>query len=110
MDYAKILAEAHEAAKQAGADLPDNGACGFAWVTVPGNSALARWCRLNQPADAPYATGRGYYGDKGYPGGYQWWSPGYGGQSIDARERCACAFRDVLGAYGIRADVHSRLD
>ena len=78
-DFKAILIEAHGAAVAAAAHLPDVGACGFAWVTVDGNEPIARWCR-KQPKGSAWGTGRGFYGDKGYPKGWQWWSPGYGGQ------------------------------
>lgn len=107
--FAVILNEAHAAAFNAAKDLPDVGACGFAWVTVAGNEPIARFCR-QQDTSGPWATGRGYYGSKGYPKGWQWWSPGYNGQSIDAKEKAAQAFRDALGTYGIVATVGSRLD
>ena len=108
-DFKAILIEAHGAAVAAAAHLPDVGACGFAWVTVDGNEPIARWCR-KQPKGSAWGTGRGFYGDKGYPKGWQWWSPGYGGQSIDAKETAAAAFRNALGKYGIRATLGSRLD
>ena len=108
-DYKAILDEAHAAARRAAYDLPDRGLCGFAWVTVEGNSPIARWCRKQAQGDT-WETGRGYFGDKGWPKGWQWWSPGYSGQSIAAKEVAARAFRDILATYGIRATVGSRLD
>jgi hypothetical protein len=109
-DYAAILRDAHAAAAAEGARHADHGACGFAWVTIDGNHALARWCRKAIPAGAPFAQGRGFFGSKGYPKGHQWWSPGYHGQSVDAKEAAARVFRDALAAHGIVAEVHSRLD
>ena len=45
--------------------------CGFAWVTIPGNSPLAKWCRSAK------------IGRKGYPSGWTFWNPGeHRGQSI----------------------------
>ncbi len=105
MDFERILKEAREAAYYASKDQPDTGACGFAWVTIDGNHPLARYCRKQA------ATGNRIYGSKGYPRGWQWWNPGnYRGQSVDAIERGAVAFRDKLGEYGIRVDCGSRLD
>lgn len=109
IDFRSILEEAHAAARHAAKDMPDIGACGFAWVTVGGNEPIARWCR-KQPHGSSWDAGRGFYGSKGYPKGWQWWGPGYNGQSIDAKEVAACAFRDVLGNHGIVATVSSRLD
>lgn len=113
MDYEKILKEAHEAAAAAQIGGHDRGSCGFAWVTIPGNDGLARWCRAQAkklPEGAPYAQTR-IYGGKGYPTGHQWWKPGnFNGQAVETHEAGAIAFRDKLGEYGIRADVGSRLD
>jgi hypothetical protein len=106
MDYDRILTEARNAAYTAAKDLPDEGACGFGWATVSGNDPFARYCRK-----LAKETGDGRYGRKGYPTGWTFWNPGnYRGQSVDAIEAGARAFRDVLGTYGIRADVCSRLD
>jgi hypothetical protein len=94
----------------------DRGACGFAWVKIDGTEPLARYCRaeLKRLAKDP-ESGSAYqkglrYGDKGEPG-WMWWDPGRSNwQNIDVKEAGAKAFRDVLGAYGIRADAGSRLD
>ena len=115
MDYETILNEAHDAASAAALTAairhPEHGgACGFAWVTIDGNSPLARYCR-KQLKDGNTALNDGCYGDKGYPSGWQFWSPGgYGGQRVGIEEAAARAFRDVLAIYGIRATVGSRLD
>ena len=112
IDYATVLDQAHAAAERAVQGLPDQYACGWAWVRVEGNSPLARFCRAQIKA----AGGDGYearqrYGSKGYPTGWQFWQPGkFRGQSIDAHEAGARAFRDVLADFGINADVCSRLD
>lgn len=86
MDYEAILTEAHDAATQAILDRFKAGhveqpmSCGFAWVTVPGNSGLARHCRKFIPTD-PRKRAVGVirnlsrYGDKGLRG-WQWWKPG----------------------------------
>lgn len=107
MDFERILTEARNAAYTASKDMPDEGACGFAWVIIHGNEPFARYCRKlakEQPKERRY-------GSKGYPSGWQFWNPGnYRGQSVDAIEAGARAFRDVLGTYGIRADTGSRLD
>lgn len=113
-DYYSILEEAHAAAVDAQIGLADGGACGFAWVTIDGNSPLARYCRkvLKEipEADQNWRVRR-HYGAKGYPNGWQFWQPGnFRGQSIDAHEAGALAFRDALARHGIRADLGSRLD
>ena len=111
INYGEILNAAHKAAREATEGRPDRGACGFAWVTVDGNSPLARWCRKHAPAGDNSWQVRRIYGDKGYPKGWQWWCPGeHRGQSVDAHEAGAVAFRDKLAEYGIRADCGSRLD
>jgi hypothetical protein len=106
MDFDRIFNEARNAAYAACHTLPDTGACGFAWVKLGGNEPFSRYCRKLEKE-----TGDRKYGSKGYPTGWQWWNPGqYRGQSVDAIEAGARAFRDVLAAYGISADVGSRLD
>lgn len=112
MDFKAILLEATGAAVAATINGVDRGACGFAWVTVDGNEPIARFCRKEaaKPEHQNHSH-RALYGSKGYPKGWQWWKPGqFGGQAVDVHEAGARAFRDVLGKYGIRADVGSRLD
>lgn len=121
MDYEAILTEAHNAAREAVAAevarRPEDERdcdCGFAWVTVEGNEAIARHCRkARKHAEGYNATGDvlSRLGDKGYPKGWQWWKPGnFRGQSVRIHEVGARAFRDVLAKHGIRADSGSRLD
>lgn len=115
-DYEAILRYAHTTAKRAleteARDRPENPHafdCGFAWVTIDGNHPLARWCRKNAHKDGS----RRYYGDKGYPRGWQWWKPGsdeFPGQSIRIFEAGARAFRDALAEHNIVGTVGSRLD
>ena len=110
-DLQDALIAAHNAARAAVSSYEDTGACGFAWVSVEGNSPLARHCRKLAARDYTDRTARQLYGSKGYPKGHQWWCPGnFRGQSLDAHEAGARAFRDKLAEYGIRADVGSRLD
>lgn len=123
MDFEAILTEAHRAASDAQAGMQEGRSldCGFAWVTISGNDALARYCRTEyrKTEDALDAGGNRQnimrrqrdLGRKGYPTGWQWWKPGgYPGQSIGIHEAGAHAFRDVLAKHGIRADVGSRYD
>ena len=76
----------------------DDGACGFAWVTVkPANCAFANWAKrtgIMRPA---------------YGGGVQYWVSEFG-QSVDRKSAFAGAFADVLREAGINAFAGSRLD
>lgn len=82
-DLEDILAEAH----QAGLQSPD-----FAYVVLPGNTLLARYCH-KKVVSSLHAV---WYGYRHTPGKWVWWCPG------------AEAFRDVLAKHGIRADVVQR--
>ena len=76
----------------------DDGACGFAWVTVrPANCAFAIWAKK---------TGlmRSAYG-----GGVQYWV-GEFGQSEERKSAFAGAYARVLCEAGINATSGSRLD
>ena len=77
------------------------GPCGFAWVSVPGNSPLGRWVRKN-------AWGRGGW-SKGYPTGYHLWVSLYN-QSVELKSAYAYAYAKVLRAYEVDASSASRLD
>lgn len=118
MDYEAILNEAHNAAAAAVALMgpEDTNAlnCGFAWVKISGTDPLARFCRKTLKAAGSEAatplTTRRRYGSNGEPG-WQWWKPGgFNGQAVDHHIAGARAFVEVLGRYGIRADLGSRLD
>lgn len=117
MNFEQILNEAHAAAKAAQVGMVEGRGldCGFAWVTIAGNSPLARYCRkqIKEAGGEHKLTfaQRRRFGDKGYPSGWQWWQPGgYAGQSIGIHEAGARAFRDKLAEYGYSADVGSRYD
>lgn len=86
--------------------------CGFAWVTVGGNSSLARFCRRQiKAAEQSGSRASSDFGSKAYPSGWQFWCPGdHRGQSIHVMEAGANAFRDVLSRHGIASTVTSRLD
>ena len=117
MDYEDLLTKALAAAKQA-ADIEEttNGhnwfPCGFAWVTIPGNSPLARHCRKqlsnnSGPGNIPTRD----YGDKGYPSGWQFWCPGARlTQRMATYEAAAKAFAKVLTDAGLEATSGSRAD
>ena len=119
MSMSNLLDRAHDAASaailahfQAGKrEKPFN--CGFAWVTIPGTSALAKWCRT-QPEDSQF-------GAKGYPKGWTFFCPGRWPtsarmgfpvyqQDLDFHRAGAKAFAAVLRENGIEAIVDSRLD
>lgn len=73
------------------------GACGFAWIKVPGNCAFGRWAKkvgLARPA---------------YPSGLSIWV-GEGGQSVDRKYAYAAAYAEVLREAGVKAFAGSRLD
>lgn len=110
LNFRPILEGAHNAATRAQIGLPETAMCGFAWVTVDGNSPIARWCRTGVKLGKEGGSRR-FYGDKGYPLGWQWWEPGgYHGQSITIHEAGAQAFREYLSQHGISATVGSRYD
>jgi hypothetical protein len=76
----------------------DDGACGFAWVTVkPANSSFGIWAKK---------TGlmRSAYG-----GGIQYWVSEFG-QSVERKSAFAAAYAETLRAAGIDAFAGSRLD
>ena len=83
------------------------GACGFAWVKIPGNSWFIRELKKLKIAgghndwDAEIS--------KSYGGGYQYWVH-EGGQSISRKEAFAKAFSQVLTDHGIKNTWGSRLD
>lgn len=128
MDFEAILTEAHNTAEAyVAAEVavrPEAEAacdCGFAWIIIEGNGALARHCRAalkdageglpgTRKREATVEATR-RYGSKGYPKGWQFWKPGnYSGQSVRIHEAGARGFRDALARFGIRADVGSRFD
>ena len=75
----------------------DDGACGFAWVVIPGNSAFGRWAK-KQGRARPH-----------YPRGLCFWVSDFG-QSVDRKTAYAGAFAQVLRNAGIDAYADSRLD
>lgn len=75
----------------------EGGVCGFAWVKVKGNCAMARWLKKYKGAR------------KGYYGGTELWVRGYG-QSMSRKEAYAEAFAEVLRANGVTAYAGSRMD
>lgn len=76
--------------------VPD-GPCGFAWVTVPGNTSFGRWAKKHGLMT------------KAYPKGLMHWVR-VGQQSIQIKEAYARAFATILNEHGIPATWNSRLD
>lgn len=134
MDYAAIWAEAEEAAEKAMRDLTaryptsrqtdgiyDDGACGFAWITIrPARGPFITWCKKQNAEETKRKSaehGRTFpchpKGDNHWKSGWQLWQPGsskYRGQSVATYEAAANAFADVLTHHGIANTVGSRLD
>lgn len=121
MNFQEIYNRAHAAGLAAGAaitpqpmtvmevDLDDvripgtpvyhvaEGLCGFAWVTVKGNTAFGKWAKKNDLARPDY------------PSGLAFWVHEFN-QSVARKEAYAGAFAKVLRENGIVAYSHSRLD
>lgn len=75
-----------------------DGVCGFAWVSVPGNTGFGRWLKKEGK------------GRKGYPSGIQVWIGAYG-QSYERKIAHARAMAAVLRGAGIeQAYGTGRLD
>ena len=77
--------------------VPD-GPCGFAWITVPGNSSFARWRKKVGTAD------RDYYGGCCIKNVHEF------NQSLIRKTAYAIAFARVLQDAGIPAHAHDRID
>lgn len=76
----------------------DEGACGFAWITIrPGNSKPAKAAKKFAGASPAYG------------GGVQIWVREFN-QSVSRKDAYAMAYADVLQAAGVKAYAGSRLD
>lgn len=112
--FAALAAAAHDAGIKAGREcrpIPmivctssgalieyvDDGACGFAWIEFPGNTAFGRWAKKQGLARSHY------------PSGLCIWVSEFG-QSIDRKESYAVAYARVLRDAGVKAFAGSRLD
>ena len=73
------------------------GACGYAWVRIKGNTAFGRWARQQRVARSGYPSGLNIY-------------PDLMTQSVERKEAWANAYAKVLREHGIDAYVDSRLD
>lgn len=79
-------------------DRIDDGACGFAWVTVtPATSSFAIWAKKQGIMR------------RAYGGGVMYWVSSFG-QSVDRKSAFAGAFAKVLRENGINAFAGDRLD
>jgi hypothetical protein len=109
-DYKIVFEKAHKAADQAVADFlkkhGDQMYCGFAWVRITKGQTPVVNAYKKIYANDPHKLGH-----KGYPNGWEIWSPGrYNGQSMDVKEEAARAFAAVLREAGIDAWMESRPD
>jgi hypothetical protein len=113
--FSEIVQQAHEAGEKAGIecrplpmgiadtagnliDIIDDGACGFAWVTIkPANSSFAVWAKKQGLARSAYG------------GGVMIWVRGFG-QSVERKTAYAGAYAKVLRDNGIKASAGDRLD
>lgn len=93
----------------------EGGACGFAWVSMPGNTALGRAIMKEARREAKQRFDSlgdpSYMGwSKGYPKGLSMWVSGYG-QSMARKEAYARAYAEVLRNAGHeRVYAGSRMD
>lgn len=77
--------------------LIEDGACGFAWINLKGNSAFGKWAK---------AAGKAA---KDYPSGLSIWVSAFN-QSLQKKEAYAYAFAKVLQDNGVYAVAGSRMD
>ena len=78
------------------------GACGFAWVNIPGRGKFAQWMKEKGH------TSKNYGGK-----GFNIWASvfyDYNGQSYDRKIEAMKATSDLLNAFGIKAYASGRLD
>jgi len=75
----------------------DDGVCGFAWVTIFGNTSFVKWLKANHIARKN--SGRGV----------TVWVSAYN-QSVTRKEAFAKAFAAVLKEAGVDAYADSRMD
>ena len=82
------------------------GACGFAWVNVPLNTALGKAILRRYEG----TRGEIFSAHKAYGGGVDLWVSGFG-QSIDRKEAAAGAVARYLTSKGYqKVYAHTRLD
>jgi hypothetical protein len=112
--FAALVSVAHAQGIQAGRDckpIPmivctstgkpieqlDEGACGFAWIAFPGNTAFGRWAKKQGIARPQY------------PKGLCIWVREFG-QSVDRKAAYAGAYAQTLRNAGIDCYAGDRLD
>ena len=78
-------------------EIVDDGACGFAWIAFPGNTAFGRWAKKQGLARSHY------------PSGLCIWVSEFG-QSVERKAAYSGAFAQVLRNAGIDCHAGSRLD
>lgn len=78
----------------------EGGVCGFAWVSIKGNTSFGRWAAQN--------ANSGFRKDS-YAGGLRRSCHEFG-QSMQRKEAYAMAFAKVLRDNGIDAHMGSRMD
>ena len=85
----------------------DQYACGFAWVTVyPENKGNTKLGKAERRGLESIGFKKDWTGKA-----WQLWNPGdYRGQNIDAKEKGAEVYADVMKSYGFKAYAGSRLD
>jgi hypothetical protein len=74
-----------------------DGVCGFGWVSFPGNNAFGRWAKMTGHARSNYPKGLRI-------------SSKLMTQSLVRNEAWAEGAAEVLRAYGVDAQAHSRID
>lgn len=78
-------------------DVVPEGMCGFAWLSVPGNTSFGKWLKKQG------------YARPDYPTGLSVWISAYS-QSYERKVVHATAMADYLRGNGIECRVGSRLD
>jgi hypothetical protein len=78
-------------------EIVDDGACGFAWIAFPGNTAFGRWAKKQGLARSHY------------PSGLCVWVSEFG-QSVERKAAYSGAFAQVLRTAGIDCHAVSLLD
>lgn len=110
-----LIASAFEAGQNHAKDMPDEGACGFAWVvfkrfTHP-DCEGGQYYSLHRNTKFGKALENCQHISLDHFGRHQiWGGTMYSGQSIDAVEAAAKECALVLGLYGFETYVNSRLD
>jgi len=114
MNVSKVTADMNAAAAKAAQDFldryyggQDQGACGFAWVTIhPRYTGNTRLGKEERKLYAQLGAEKDWTGKS-----YMIWNPAkIGAQNVDCKEAGARAAQKVLQEAGLQATVGSRLD